>query len=943
MNNVKKQDLNPIVRGDIYRRTHKASVIGILGKDAPNVVSRGSHFYNMDRWTARAFVAEMCEWASKNTDCVPTHADLKDWVNKANRVSVPRREIVIANTPDKLPLRTALGITGGAYHEALHTKYSCRRQITVDEVAPIVLPRWAKVKNWGRLTATLLKWSNLIEDTRIERNGRNEFEGIHNKLSDLQDFIIGMEKQGINDLRSHGGKPGPLSVVLRTFRDVSLGYNTEIQRAALEEYKKDNPEAYALVTNGPLTKYVRVTVALDDKDDLGCVRVAMDCIAELAKLSKEDESDIQAQQGQAGDGKTKCPQCGAPGHKLVVRPKSDGKGGKVKGVGIVTCTVCGWQQEVKIEAKKGPSGQGASDPSDTPRFEGFDPEDFDDADNPGGSQGGKPSGKSGKGGKGGKGSGGKDKQAGAEEGKDGSGSGGEEDENGDPTGKGSGKGGKKDAKDKGKGAGKDGDDADGTDGDEEGEGAGNDPDGDKDGTGGDEEGEGDGEGSKKGGKKDPEGKDGDGEGDEEGKDGDGEGDGKGDGGDEPGPFDDEERHDDSFSAGQTDETRPVGPRTPKRPGAGGHLQGPDQVSGNDWSHVAEETFKDAQRNKGSGLREANEALEESVNEVMDKENKTRTDEAAWNPWDPSLDDAMYVKPSGRGRDWDMEQADKLLSSVKEQTAYLRARLRTVIHSFEQTAVVHGVPKGRGLSGKFIVDTVACVRAREIPQKAYFRKGVKLDMTMAAAVVMDESGSMDDRLDIATQIFCSIVEPLDGLNFPTLAIGFRNGQYAPVQPSRSGDVPEEAREYHRTAGVTYDVFKNWHEKFRPIRWRFANTRADGGTPMSDGIQFALAGLGERTEAHRFLFVVTDGCPDWRHLPVIKRQCRLAKEAGIHIIGVGVGDGAQGVIQVFPDHVFSPSVSEIPKLLVAKLNELADIRSSRRGAKPAIEKMDVKDRR
>ena len=40
MNSVKTKDIAPVMRGDQYRRTHKASVVGILGDDAPNVVSR---------------------------------------------------------------------------------------------------------------------------------------------------------------------------------------------------------------------------------------------------------------------------------------------------------------------------------------------------------------------------------------------------------------------------------------------------------------------------------------------------------------------------------------------------------------------------------------------------------------------------------------------------------------------------------------------------------------------------------------------------------------------------------------------------------------------------------------------------------------------------------------------------------------------------------------
>ena len=96
-------------------------------------------------------------------------------------------------------------------------------------------------------------------------------------------------------------------------------------------------------------------------------------------------------------------------------------------------------------------------------------------------------------------------------------------------------------------------------------------------------------------------------------------------------------------------------------------------------------------------------------------------------------------------------------------------------------------------------------------------------------------------------------------------------------------------------------------------------------MADGIQFGLDALNTRREAYRVLFVITDGCPDGGHEPVIRRQIRLAKEAGIHVIGVGIGYGAEYVKDLFPDYVWGES-HELPKQLVAKLNKLLDARTA-----------------
>ena len=101
-------------------------------------------------------------------------------------------------------------------------------------------------------------------------------------------------------------------------------------------------------------------------------------------------------------------------------------------------------------------------------------------------------------------------------------------------------------------------------------------------------------------------------------------------------------------------------------------------------------------------------------------------------------------------------------------------------------------------------------------------------------------------------------------------------------------------------------------------------------MSDGIQYALDALNYRDEAHRFLFVVTDGCPNWGHEPVIRWQVRRSKAAGIHLVGVGIGSGAIYVKDLFPDHVWDSEVGEFPRRLLLKLNEIVDMRGY--GKKP-----------
>lgn len=911
---------NPTLSGAKFRQGHKATVVGILGARAPEVHSRGSRFYNVDRWTARVFTREMCLWAKQNPQCIPTPGVVAAWVRAANNEVVPKREIVIANTPDTLTTRTAMALMGGAYHEAFHTHLSCLRSLSEKEMVALVIPRWAKVPDWSKFHGMLQNWSNVIEDIRIERRGREEFPGCEVKLHDLQDLILGMEHDPkFVGGRTHDGKSparGALSIILCTFRDVGLGYNTPLQRDALAAYRQENEKAVEFVIGrgkgnpGPLMALLKEAISLPRSDDTGCLRLAMEVIGHLYDQSSEEDpaNDPNNPQHQPGAGqKSQCPKCGAPGSKLVIRPKANGNGGKVQGVGILTCSVCGHQEEVLLQNQKGSGKSG--DPRDTPKFEGFDkPE--------------KPS-KPEKG----QGAG----QPGEEEDEDtseadGEGKSGKDKADSEKESPGSGKG--KSGKDKSKGKGKDKPSKSDSDEDEDGEGSGADGDGDGEGS---EESD-DGEGSEDGGEEDGEGGEEDGKGDEDGNGGeedDTEGEGsQGDSDDAEGSgykVPDEEGTDEGFNQGDNKSNTDADVKDQSAPGGGHNFE--EGLLGNDWSDLTNEALTGTVK-----ALDANSALEGAVAEeeaqALKEAGGVKTGEALWKPYDPALDEVLPVQPSHSGKDHDADLADRIYSSVRTESSYLRSRFRQIIRAMEMTSTVHGTPKGRRLSSRFLVDSKVAIMSGQMPKRAYKQVDEQLDTSLAAAIVLDQSGSMCGLLRDATRILCAITEPLDALGCPVQVSGFRDGCY--YGGSREGIL---GGNYHRTESITHDVFKAFHEPLRTVKWRFANTRATGGTPMADGVQFGLQALNHRTEGHRILFVVTDGQPNGGHMPIIRRQLRLAKEAGIHVVGVGIGSGAQYVKQVFPDSVWSNQVSELPAALIAKLNQIIDKQVTKRGARMA----------
>jgi nitric oxide reductase activation protein len=201
--------------------------------------------------------------------------------------------------------------------------------------------------------------------------------------------------------------------------------------------------------------------------------------------------------------------------------------------------------------------------------------------------------------------------------------------------------------------------------------------------------------------------------------------------------------------------------------------------------------------------------------------------------------------------------------------------------------------------------------------------VTVDTSIAAVTVIDQSGSMHDKLEGAAKIALALGEALETIGAKSAITGFTtNGRSAIYN---GGDCTAAWAEFramgaHRSDGIDIDVFKGFDERWRSAAPRLAKLRASGGTPMSDGVEHALKLLSTRREGYRVIFVLTDGVPDGGHAEVLKGQFRRAAEAGVMIVGVGLGRDSHYVTTTFEHSVYAEKLADIPRPLVAKLHEL-----------------------
>jgi hypothetical protein len=327
----------------------------------------------------------------------------------------------------------------------------------------------------------------------------------------------------------------------------------------------------------------------------------------------------------------------------------------------------------------------------------------------------------------------------------------------------------------------------------------------------------------------------------------------------------------------------------------------------------------------AGTLDSNSALEAAVKADLGEVSKDDNDPMPYRPYSTSHDEIVKVRASKDHAG----SFESIKREARKGTAYLRTRLAVLFRALENSGTEHGVRKGPALSGRMLVDAYCEMRGGVMPTRAYMDRTPAVDMSIAAALVIDESASMRDKLRETCAAAYTLMDALDSIGAKSMAMGFRSKGYNAVNAvGVSGDYAA-AVGCHRTHAMYYDVFKSWSEAFKTAAPRLREIRATGGTPMADGVEFALRELSSRPEGHRILFVLTDGQPDGSHGRVLKTQLQRAAEAGVLVVGVGLGYGSEYVQHTFPDSVYAKDLAALPALLVRKLEEL--VRSRATGAK------------
>ena len=327
-----------------------------------------------------------------------------------------------------------------------------------------------------------------------------------------------------------------------------------------------------------------------------------------------------------------------------------------------------------------------------------------------------------------------------------------------------------------------------------------------------------------------------------------------------------------------------------------------------------------------GIKDLAEAMKEAVLENMDDD--CLANEMVWRPQYPTQD--KLIRPRG-----DVRRADKLLDSVAPLVAGIRSQYRRKFLEARRPVAFHGVRRGRDLSERRMVDTMVEIRSGVRPTRPDYKIKKGDDCSLALAVVGDQSGSMaGQNAHYAAMAMIALADSFESLGSPVMCCGVRNGNWDAKSYWNEPTKWDDSVQFHRSHPVIIDEFKGWDEsmKKKHVRGRFSAYKATGSTPLSDGVQYALESISERPERHRVIVVLTDGAPD--NAKAMRRLIRIAREAGIWVVGVGIGYGMDRVHDLFVDKaVVCEDPSTMPRDLLSVLEGI--VFPKRGGARAALD--------
>jgi cobalamin biosynthesis protein CobT len=178
--------------------------------------------------------------------------------------------------------------------------------------------------------------------------------------------------------------------------------------------------------------------------------------------------------------------------------------------------------------------------------------------------------------------------------------------------------------------------------------------------------------------------------------------------------------------------------------------------------------------------------------------------------------------------------------------------------------------------------------KSLSKEVFFKIRPGIDLDVAVEILVDESGSMGNFLDVQ-KVAMAIGEALSQIGIPFEIMGATTqflGGYS--IPSLNG--------LTRTNPIVYNHYKGFGENWVAVRHRIIHTSADKHNVDGEFVEYAAYRLAARKESRKVIFSLSDGEPCAGHDndslmgKNLKDVCNRIRKNGMEVYGFGIGTQA-----------------------------------------------------
>jgi cobaltochelatase CobT len=257
--------------------------------------------------------------------------------------------------------------------------------------------------------------------------------------------------------------------------------------------------------------------------------------------------------------------------------------------------------------------------------------------------------------------------------------------------------------------------------------------------------------------------------------------------------------------------------------------------------------------------------------------------------------------------WEFE-VNRYEESGRKMTGYSGQRMKILFISEKAPHYQQNLRSGKLDTKKLHRLTTGC-------QDICKRKTAGVYEDSAVYLVIDHSGSMDGKRDIAQPLLTALASDLDKLRIPFGAVGF----------TTDSDYGPEADQGVRSTPCTLNLIKDFEEPYRRVRHRFVWPSFTNNTAEFPAIKFGAYRLAERRETKKVLFIITDGGTSIGNAVLNSAMRDATKEfierllrVGVKVVGIGIGDNSMSYY--CPDFILVDDLDTFAATFYSKLTKL-----------------------